>query len=298
MTVTNFEALITHLLASKCSAAQIKEVWHAIIAQHRKFRLAAPTDDHAAYARYWKVVENQAAKGTQRLTKSPLYAKHLKDILCLRVGTFGSTRDQLAVALATVCALRPGEVTELQSCDVWYDFDCAVVSGALYKGTAAINVRFRKNDQAAKGHHPRVGKAADPRFDIVRKLKAYQREFRLENRAGCTKKDAPADRCKWCFPLFPRTKQRDLITVPTMCQLTTSWFSSATNQQCTAIGLDPKRFTGVSARKGGISTALDGGVNEAVIYLQSGHGSHSAGRDYMAVSNVALLYATWSSFRL
>ena len=71
MTVKNFEALITHLLASKCSAAQIKEVWHAIIAQHRKFRLAAPTDDPKAYAQYWRVVEPQATKSRQRLPKSP-----------------------------------------------------------------------------------------------------------------------------------------------------------------------------------------------------------------------------------
>ena len=243
-------------------------------------------------------MEPQATKSRQRLPKSPLYANHIKAILRLRVSTFGATRDQLAVALATVCALRPGEVTELQTCDVWYDFDCAVVSGTLYQGTAALNVRFRKNDQAAKGHHPRVGKAADSRFDIICRLRAYQLAFQLENHPDCNKKAAPADRCKRCFPLFPRTKQLGMVTKPTLCKLPTSWFSSVTTQQCAAIGLDAKRFTGVSARKGGISTALDGGVDEAVIYLQSGHGSHTAGRDYMPVSKLPLLYATWGSFQL
>ena len=83
-----------------------------------------------------------------------------------------------------------------------------------------------------------------------------------------------------------------------MTPMSTARFSSTVSVQCAAIGLDPKRFTGVSARKGGISTALGEGVQEAIIYLQSGHGSHTSGRDYMTVTNLALLYATWTSFQL
>ena len=50
-------------------------------------------------------------------------------------------------------------------------------------------------------------------------------------------------------------------------------------------------------RQGGISTALAAGVPEAVIYLQSGHGSKKAGRAYPFLQPEHL-YATWRAFGL
>jgi len=45
-------------------------------------------------------------------------------------------------------------------------------------------------------------------------------------------------------------------------------------------GGDSARFSGISARKGSISVALDAGVPEAISYLQSGHGQALPARAY------------------
>jgi hypothetical protein len=41
----------------------------------------------------------------------------------------------------------------------------------------------------------------------------------------------------------------------------------------TQAGGDSSRFSGISARKGGISAAIEAGVDETILYLQSGHGA-------------------------
>ena len=63
-------------------------------------------------------------------------------------------------------------------------------------------------------------------------------------------------------------------------------------------GCDISRFSGISARKGGISTALEAGVSEAVLYLQSGHGQAKPGRRYMHILHPRLLLQTFEAFGL
>ena len=185
------EAIMTHLIACGCSGSQIKEVWNGIIAQHRKLHLPSPLDRPKTYARYWKVVA--PLRGHHRLPKTPLFAAHIQAMLRQQPTTLAAKRDKLAVTLATVRALRPAEVIALQTCDVWFDYDCEAYPGPLYQGTAAINIRHRKNDQAAKGHYPRVGKASQPQYDIVRELSAYI--LQLGNPPAmeqCTKQNFPS----------------------------------------------------------------------------------------------------------
>jgi hypothetical protein len=73
--------------------------------------------------------------------------------------------------------------------------------------------------------------------------------------------------------LFPLTKcAQGGVTVITdrLCsrQQASDWIRWAVSQA----GGDSTRFSGISARKGGISTAIEAGVDEAILYLQSGHG--------------------------
>ena len=64
------------------------------------------------------------------------------------------------------------------------------------------------------------------------------------------------------------------------------------------IHVDPAGFSGISARKGGLSTAIEAGVPEAVLFMQSGHGQSKAARAYMALDSPLLLFRTWEAFQL
>ena len=63
-------------------------------------------------------------------------------------------------------------------------------------------------------------------------------------------------------------------------------------------GGDPAHFSGISARKGGLTTAISAGVPEEIVYLQSGHGQTRAARAYMHLQDPALLFATYQAFGL
>ena len=61
---------------------------------------------------------------------------------------------------------------------------------------------------------------------------------------------------------------------------------------------DPTHFSGISARKGGLTTAISAGVPEEIVFLQSGHGQTRAARAYMHLQDPALLFATYQAFGL
>jgi hypothetical protein len=64
------------------------------------------------------------------------------------------------------------------------------------------------------------------------------------------------------------------------------------------IGVDTAAFTGVSARRGGLTTAIEAGVPEVVLWMQSGHAQSRSARRYITLNNPALLYETWDAFGL
>ena len=58
------------------------------------------------------------------------------------------------------------------------------------------------------------------------------------------------------------------------------------------ISVSPIGFSGISARKGGLSTAIEAGVPEAVLFMRSGHGQSKAARAYVDLGSPALLFDT------
>ncbi len=60
-------------------------------------------------------------------------------------------------------------------------------------------------------------------------------------------------------------------------------------------GADVSHFTGISARTGGLTTAISAGE---ILFLQSGHGQASASRYYMHLPNPARLFDTFRAFGL
>jgi hypothetical protein len=64
------------------------------------------------------------------------------------------------------------------------------------------------------------------------------------------------------------------------------------------VGYNTDVFSGMSARRGGLSTAIKAGVPEAILWMQSGHAQDVAARRYIQLGSPKLLYRTWEAFRL
>jgi hypothetical protein len=75
-------------------------------------------------------------------------------------------------------------------------------------------------------------------------------------------------------------------------------FGDALRRVVAACGADLQRFSGISARKGGLSTAIAAGVSEDILYLQSGHSPSRAARNYMHLQDPHRLFDTFRAFGL
>jgi hypothetical protein len=63
-------------------------------------------------------------------------------------------------------------------------------------------------------------------------------------------------------------------------------------------GADTRDFSGICARRGCISTAVEAGVPEVILWLQSGHAQSRSARSYVKLTKPDLLFATWAAFDL
>ncbi len=63
------------------------------------------------------------------------------------------------------------------------------------------------------------------------------------------------------------------------------------------LGVEPSGFSGISMRRGGLSTALEGGVPSDLYVLQSGHASDSW-KNYIRGGNIDQLLRFHGSFGL
>jgi hypothetical protein len=66
----------------------------------------------------------------------------------------------------------------------------------------------------------------------------------------------------------------------------------------TCRGYNTALFSGISARRGGLSTAIEAGVPEAILWMQSGHAQDVAARRYVQLGSPNLLFRVWEAFKL
>lgn len=289
------QSLLWDLISLDCSFNIIKGYLDCIQGRHRRFGLASPVHGALSYSRLSRGL--QRFQGRQRRFTYPIHRSLVAAILRHPVASLTQLRNCLAAALATTCCLRPCEGAALQSCDIFFNFD--VASGLPgYVHTAAINIKSRKNDQIRRGHHPRLGHAQHPRHDLVQQLRFFLSEAGLRPRRGCLKRCYPHARCLVCPPLFPRSSRAVGQTEFTCEHPTPSMFSSWIVAALGYIGVDTAAFTGVSARRGGLTTAIEAGVPEVVLWMQSGHAQSRSARRYITLNSPALLYETWDAFGL
>ena len=291
MSLLTMRALLWDLLATRCTAAMIKGVVDGIQARHRRFGLPSPLTGPRAYSRL--IQSMSRFQGRQRQLKLPISRDWVVRMLSLRGLSPATERNCLAAVTATVNCLRPSEGANLQTCDVLFGFDARIHTA--YADTAALNIKERKTDQSRKGHHPRMGRASRREWDIVLRLRAMISAAGATPGLGCTKAARPHARCPVCPPLFPLFAPDG---APRMAAPSASAFSDMILKGLAAAGADPRDYCGNSARRGGITTAVEAGVPEVVLWLQSGHAADRSARTNIHLGNPDLLFQTWAAFRL
>ncbi len=64
------------------------------------------------------------------------------------------------------------------------------------------------------------------------------------------------------------------------------------------VGYNTALFSGISARRCGLSTAIEAGVPVAILWMQSGYSQDVAAWRYIQMGSPKLLYHTWDAFPL
>ncbi len=64
------------------------------------------------------------------------------------------------------------------------------------------------------------------------------------------------------------------------------------------VGFNTAGFSDISARKGGLPTAIEAGFPKAILWMQSGHAQDVAARSYVKFHSPAPLYRTYEAFDL
>ena len=262
---------------------------YAIIDRHRRFQYALPASQREmanwleAFARISSVPKQD---------KLPLRAEHLRAILSMPRTSATSVRNILIVALGTICALRPSEITELDVCDVLFNFDAPDVM--------ALCIKRRKNDQRRGGLWPRIGRPQNPLFDVQSLMLRWMQLADLHIANTCSKRRHPRSACQDCGRLFSRLQGKTGQPYPPGHKLhgiTKNTVKDALHFCVNAIGLTTTGFSSVSMRRGGLTTAFEGGVPSDLYELQSGHRS-DAWKGYVRAGKVPQLLRFYQSFQL
>jgi hypothetical protein len=304
-------AFLWDTLAFEALLSVLRQAINAVLTWHDRLRLELPLSGKRAYKRL--IHSLSRFQGVPRRIFFPIYAGAVKRLLSrklpghpacqgLRGGCAVCTRhliarrNCLAGATSTVTCSRCAEAAGLQVCDLWRRFD--ELAGYLrFKGGAAVNVKIRKNDQFRQGHQPRLGVPRNPEYDIIRQLVAFQRDAGLVVQPGCTKRQHLEQRCPLCPPMFTRTSRdgRGFVTdrAPFSGDLPNMIVDGLRQ-----VGFDMTLFSGISASRGGLSTAIEAGVPDHILWMQSGQEQDVAARRYVQLGSPALLYDTWAAFDL
>ena len=296
MSSDTLKGLSWELLCLGTPRSVITAIWAAVQNRHRVAGLTPPIHGFGEFAAWTRCLARLVGRPTALLF--PVHRLLVATMLRFRGLSVRDDRDRLMVALATICCLRVSELLALQVCDLWFDFHAGYgIPGFL--GTLAVHIARRKNDCERKGHHPAVGRALEPDLDLVHQLNVWLRNHGLRVSTLCQKSAYPAFPCPHCPPLFSRLGNGPACRpTPTPVPLSPQMFGDALRRVVAACGADLQRFSGISARKGGLSTAIAAGVSEDILYLQSGHSPSRAARNYMHLQDPHRLFDTFRAFGL
>lgn len=285
MSLPVLKAITQEMLMLGSSAGTIRNLWSAIEDRHRFFGYTPPLAAREGdFSRYSKAVAS--IKGMPSRVIFPVGTHHVRLMLELVGLSLAQRRDILICVLGTVMCLRVGEISQLQICDVLWRLDGGF--HVMYVNTLGCRIYKRKQDTARKGLYPRAGS------EVANRLRLYVNSLGLKVSNNCSKGRSPGARCRACAPLFPKLRNNAAATEPVSRQQVTD----AVLNSLSMIGVDTKHYSGISMRRGGISAGLAARVPEPILFLQSGHGSNCAARNYMVPRDPHVLYETYLAFGL
>jgi integrase len=261
---------------------------YSIIDRHLRFRLPFPY--HQKEIKAWTKAFERLC-GVPRRDKLAITSTHLKAVLSTPRSTLRDIRDITIVALGTVCALRVSELIELDVCDLLFDFE---------PNTMAVRVKKRKNDQKRAGLWPRVGRASCPRYDIISLCLTWLARSGLHVRESCEKARHPRSACRTCGRLFTRLMGCGTCIFPVghkMHGASPNTIQDAVSTRLELAGFPASEFSGISMRRGGLTTAISDGVPSSLYELQSGHTS-DAWKHYVRPGQTDQLLRFFQAFKL
>jgi integrase len=294
MSPPTLQALTMDLMGLRTPRSVIIAVWSAIQNRHRCAGLPTPIQGPNEFSSWTRVLGS--LQGAPRPLIFPIHRSMVQRLLAWRPSTLADNRDRLATCLATICCLRVSELRALRVCHLLFDFHCAYgIPG--YDGTLALHIVKRKNDSQRRGHYPAVGRAANPELDLVFQLRVWLRVLGLSRSPLCSSRAGV--QCPSCPPVFPRLAPGAHPAYTANSQpMSGSMVRDAVRRMAALCDGNPRNFSGISTRKGGLTTAISAGVPEEIVFLQSGHGQQGAARAYMHLQDPALLFATFEAFGL
>jgi integrase len=261
---------------------------YAIIDRHTRHGYVSPVHRH--HVKSWiKAFERLC--GVPKRDKLALTSTHLKAILAAPRSTLCQLRDTLIVGLGTTCAMRVSEILQLDACDVLFEFE---------PGVMALRIKKRKNDQKRAGLWPRIGHASSPRFDLIHLTREWLRRADIAISSSCEKERHPRSSCRFCGRLFSRIMGSGDRIFPIGHRLhgiISNTVADAIHSSLNRVGYNSTEFSGISMRRGGLTTALTGGVPSDLYALQSGHVSDSW-KNYVHPGQERKLLLFYESFQL
>ena len=136
----------------------------------------------------------------------------------------------------------------------------------------------------------------DRSLDIVDQVLAFTAAAGLVRDPRCKKDLDRSKDCPYFPPLLPLTRadgRFELNRFPGSLQISAMIFQALSH-----VGWDTSVFSGVCARRGGLSTAIEAGVPEHILWMQRGHAQNLAAPRYVQLQSLAVLYDTWAPFKL
>ena len=203
--------------------------------------------------------------------------------------------------------MRVKEMDQLQICDVLWHFDAAfhimyaqTLACRTCKRTSsttptAVQPRHRNDSKSAAKHPPGHG-PRPPRLGTRDRQPALK--TRPARPPGLIFRAATAARPRLGGGEDLRSRRLIANGVATTDPMSRQQVTNAVLETLASIGVDNTNYSGISMRRGGISAGLAARVPEPILFLQSGHGSNCAARNYMVPRDPHVLYETYLAFGL
>jgi hypothetical protein len=279
------------------SRSTIKSIVDAVIAKHRESGLPSPVTGHMSYSRLSRCLGRLLGK--QQTHKFGITREMVVSLLKYRPKTLLEFRNKIVTCTLTLGCMRPFEGAEATTCCLRFNSD--FLKGlTAFEHCSTLTAVKRKQDQERKGHWMRFGKSRDPDLDINHQLGLFMDLAGTRPKPYCIGLGLQGKKCLTCPPLFPKLRKSPTgnWTVDHKPSPSPALISSMVIASLRLISVDPSHFSGVSCRMGGLTVAIEAGVPEHILWMQSGHAQDRAARRYVRLTDPNRLYDTWRAFQL